>query len=257
MKTPRRLTFVLTLIIGCANLGGAKPAAAVGFPIVISEAQEAEMGRQAWVDVLANNKRSTDKARRDRVGKILKRLEAKLSPKRSFKYEVFESPEVNAFALPGGYIGVYTAIMDLAKTDGQLAAVLSHEIIHVTQRHAVKQQSKEILAVMGFEWAKKKLDQQIDPETMDQLQSVLGLGGAGIGLAFSRSYESEADHLGLLLMARAHFNPNDAVAFWKQMEASNTGSGDPEILNTHPSNGTRIQDLTADLPEALPLYRAS
>jgi metalloendopeptidase OMA1, mitochondrial len=257
MKTTRRLSFVLTALLGLGGVVCARPVAAAGFPIVISEAQEAEMGRQAWVDVLANNTKTTNKARRNRVGKILKRLEGKLSPKRTFTFEVFEAPEVNAFALPGGYIGVNTAIMDLAKTDGQLAAVLAHEIIHVTQRHAVKQQSKAILAILGVQWARKKLDQTIDPSTMDQLQNVLGLGGEGIGLAFSRSYESEADHLGLLLMARARFDPNDAVAFWKRMEANTTSNGIPEILSTHPSDGNRAESLAEALPEALALYRAS
>lgn len=169
-----------------------------------------------------------------------------LSIPASWEVGVFASKDVNAFALPGGKIGVFTGLLGVANTQDQLAAVIGHEVSHVLARHSGERASANIPAQIG-----------------GAVASVYGVGqlyGLGVNalflLPYSRSHESEADLLGLDLMAKAGFDPRASVALWQNM--SKMGGGKPpEIMSTHPSDETRMADLNGRMKSALNLYVAA
>ncbi|MEX0430975.1 M48 family metallopeptidase [Spiribacter insolitus] len=164
---------------------------------------------------------------------------------------VFDSEQVNAFALPGGKIGVYTGLLDVAENQDQLAAVIGHEIAHVMAEHANERMSTQFATTVGL--GALQVAAGDDPQRQE-LMAVLGIGAqVGIILPFSRLHESEADEIGLDLMARAGFNPEASVALWRNM-AKASGNGPPAFLSTHPSRNQRIEDLQAAMPRALYLY---
>lgn len=164
---------------------------------------------------------------------------------------VFDSEAVNAFALPGGKMGVYTGLLRVAENQDQLATVIGHEIAHVMAEHANERMSTQFATVVGL--GALQVAAGDDPERQ-QLMAALGVGAqVGIILPFSRLHESEADDIGLELMATAGFNPEESVALWRNM-AEAGGRTPPEFLSTHPSRDRRIADLQAAMPRALYLY---
>jgi len=164
---------------------------------------------------------------------------------------VFESDQVNAFALPGGKMGVYTGLLDVAENQAQLATVIGHEMGHVMARHANERMSTEFATVLGL--GALQIAAGDDPRRREQL-AILGVGAqVGIILPFSRSHESEADAIGLELMARSGFDPEESVKLWENM-AEAGGAQPPEFLSTHPSRDTRIEDLRSRMPRALYYY---
>lgn len=163
--------------------------------------------------------------------------------------EVFDSDEVNAFAMPGGHIGVYTGILKAARNQDELAAVIGHEVAHVTQHHALKRANREMTTQLGVLAGTAVLGGGQGVGDMVSLGAQLGLS-----LPFSRADETEADNVGLRYMAEAGFNPEQSVQLWKNMAKVSQGKS-PEFLSTHPSGDSRIQDLTARLPAAMQLYR--
>lgn len=166
---------------------------------------------------------------------------------------LFKSKEVNAFALPGGKIGVYTGLLKVAKTQDQLAAVLGHEVGHVLAQHANERLSLQYATQTGAQLI--AIAAGGEPGQQQTLLNLLGVGVQyGVALPFSRTQESEADLIGLQLMAQAGFDPRQAVQLWKNMDAQG-GAQPPEFLSTHPSNASRIEDLQAHLPRAEQLYR--
>lgn len=167
---------------------------------------------------------------------------------------LFENEAANAFALPGAKIGVYTGLLDVAVNQDQLAAVIGHEIAHVLERHANERASGNIAAGTAVLIGTEVLAGGKSAETKQATQQVLGTTAQVVGiLPYSRAHESEADILGLDLMARAGFDPREAPKLWQNMAAKNQGAP-PEFLSTHPSHGTRISDLNKRLAIALPLY---
>ena len=168
---------------------------------------------------------------------------------------VFKSKDVNAFALPGGEIGIYTGILPILKTDAQLAAVLGHEVGHVIARHGNERVSESMLTQGGLAVA-DILSGDADPTKKQLLMAGLGAGAQyGILLPFSRTQESEADLIGLKLMSQAGFNPNEAVDLWKNMSAANNGKAPSEWMSDHPSDANRIQAIQAHIAEDYPLYQ--
>ncbi len=164
---------------------------------------------------------------------------------------VFDSEAVNAFALPGGKMGVYTGLLRVAENQDQLATVIGHEIAHVMAEHANERMSTQFATVVGL--GALQVAAGDDPERQ-QLMAALGVGAqVGIILPFSRLHESEADDIGLELMATAGFNPEESVSLWRNM-AEAGGRTPPEFLSTHPSRDRRIADLQAAMPRALYLY---
>ena len=166
---------------------------------------------------------------------------------------VFDSEQVNAFALPGAKIGVYTGLLQVAHDQDQLASVIGHEVGHVMAKHSQERMSNQILAGAITVAAGAALsDSQYQKEAM----MVLGVGATyGLILPFSRVHESEADEIGQELMAQAGFNPQGAVVMWQNMAKATQGKTPPELLSTHPSPSTRIDKLTAGLKEFSPMYQ--
>jgi len=166
---------------------------------------------------------------------------------------VFESATINAFALPGGYIGFYTGILKLAENEHQVAAVMGHEIGHVMADHSSERLSTNLLISAGL------LTADIATSNRSAGQRAMIMAGLGItsqlavALPYSRRHESEADEIGLDLMARAGFQPDQAPRLWELM-AQAGGGGTPELLSTHPSPDSRIRDLTNQIPRVMPYY---
>ena len=166
---------------------------------------------------------------------------------------VFESATINAFALPGGYIGFYTGILKLAENEHQVAAVMGHEIGHVMADHSSERLSTNLLISAGL------LAADIATSERSAGQRAMIMAGLGItsqlavALPYSRRHESEADEIGLDLMARAGFQPDQAPRLWELM-AQAGGGGTPELLSTHPSPDSRIRDLTNQIPRVMPYY---
>jgi predicted Zn-dependent protease len=165
---------------------------------------------------------------------------------------VFDAPKtVNAFALPGGKVGVYSGLLNLAKTDDELAIVMGHEIGHVTARHGAERMTEGLLAAgVGL---------VLDAATQSSQNRDLVLGGYGLLsggglLAFSRAHESEADYIGIRYAAKAGYNPRAAITFWQSMEQEGKSGRMPAFLSTHPSNERRIADLQQWMPTVMPLY---
>lgn len=165
-----------------------------------------------------------------------------------WEVRVFEDNQANAFALPGYKIGVYTGLLEYAKTQDQLAAVMGHEVAHVIAEHGNERVSSELATQAGLDLAAALLGgSQGNNDSL--ILAGLGLGAQyGIKLPFSRSHESEADLIGLDLMAKAGFNPEESVTLWRNM--SKAGSAPSEFMSTHPSNKTRIKQLKKRIPKA-------
>jgi predicted Zn-dependent protease len=168
---------------------------------------------------------------------------------------VFQDDTPNAFALPGGKIGVHTGILRVARNQDQLAAVIAHEIAHVLSRHSNERASQEIAVQQGL----SVIQAIANPtsQTGQLMMGALGLGAQyGVLMPYSRLQESEADLVGLELMARAGFNPQQSIDLWVNMQQA--GGGQPvEFLSTHPSHATRMQDLEQHMPKALEMYRSA
>jgi len=167
---------------------------------------------------------------------------------------VFRSDQVNAFALPGGKIGIYTGLMKVAETPDQLAAVVAHEIGHVMAEHGNERVSNQFAAQMSMAVASAAIANR--SEHSQELMALLGVGTqVGILLPFSRAHEREADDIGLDLMAKAGFNPEESVALWQNMAEEKGGGSPPELLSTHPANDTRIKNLRSQMDGARDTYR--
>jgi len=166
---------------------------------------------------------------------------------------VFEDPTPNAFALPGGKIGVHTGMLDVATTPGQLAAVLGHEVGHVLLRHGNERMSQSILADSALNTVSIAAG-AASPQYQDLIVGGLGVGAQfGVILPFSRKHENEADEVGQIFMAQAGFNPAEAITLWETM-AKMGGAAPAQWQSTHPSDETRIQRLQANLPRAMEAY---
>lgn len=172
----------------------------------------------------------------------------------AWEFNLVESDEVNAWAMPGGKVVVYTGILPLTKDETGLAVVMGHEIAHAIAQHGAERMSQGLLQQLGGMALSVAL--QNEPEaTQNLFLTAYGVGTTvGVMLPFSRTHESEADHLGLIFMAIAGYNPSAAVEFWTRMSQKG-GAKPPEWLSTHPSDETRIADIKKHLPEALSYYK--
>ncbi|MFD2178481.1 M48 family metallopeptidase [Veronia pacifica] len=210
--------------------------------IITDSRQMAAMGLQAFDELKKKEKISTDKKTIAYVNCVTNALLRVVPPQPEFKeweVVVFDSKQVNAFALPGGKIGVYTGLLDVATTQDQLAAVIGHEIGHVLANHGAERVSQSIASNSALQIASVSLD----GEYKAQILSGLGLGlKFGVMLPFSRAHETESDLIGLKIMNEAGFKPSQSVRLWQNMAKASKGAP-PELLSTHPSSSTRINDL--------------
>ena len=195
---------------------------------------------------------STNQAQISYVRCVSNALTATLDGTQNWEINLFEDPTANAFALPGGFMGVHTGLLKVAQNQHQLAAVVGHEIGHVLAQHSNERVSIESATSTGLQ-----LLQALAGEESPQKQMVfaaLGVGAQyGVSMPFSRKHEAEADLIGLEMMAKAGFDPRQAISLWQNM-ADGAGKAPPEFLSTHPSNETRINGLGSYMPKVLPLY---
>ncbi|MCZ6554637.1 MAG: M48 family metallopeptidase [Candidatus Dadabacteria bacterium] len=228
--------------------------------IIITQSQENEMGLTAFKEVLKNEQISTNQSYNNAVTRVGQRIAA-VSDTQNYKWEfkvIEDDEQINAFALPGGKVAVYTGILPVAETDAGLATVMAHEVAHVAARHGGERVSTGILAQLGAVGVGAAMGGS-DPFVYEAVMQAYGLGAnVGVLLPFSRSQESEADRIGLVYMAKAGYDPREAVAFWQRMDEAVKGNPQPpEFLSTHPGYGTRIRNLQQWLPEAMVYYNSS
>lgn len=222
--------------------------------------QESALGLQSYRQIIAQARTIDAGPEWDTVKGVVQRLvPATGTAGKDFDWRVslMESPQVNAFCLPGGKIVVYTGILPVANNDASLATVLGHEMAHATSRHGAQrvfQQNLTQTAMVGLAGSMSDMD-------YEKQRAVMGAIGAGaqygVLMPFSRNHESEADHIGLIYMARAGYDPRESLKFWQRMERSSQGQQPPQFMSDHPSHGTRIQQLEGWMPEALKEYEGS
>jgi predicted Zn-dependent protease len=224
--------------------------------LLLPESEERKMGLSSYEEVLKKEKASTDVAQIAMLQKVGERIAAATGQQLPWEFKLIDNPTtVNAFCLPGGKVAVYTGILPLTQDEAGLAAVLGHEIAHAIARHGGERVSQQLIAKLGLSAVSAGMASR-DPKTVETVTALLGAGATvGVLLPFSRSQESEADHMGLIYMAKAGYDPNQAISFWGRM-AEKSGSGKvPEFLSTHPSDTTRINQLKKELPEAMQYYK--
>ncbi len=236
--------------------------------VALSPDQEAALGAQAFqqilresdvvrqgpiVDVVENiGRRIAQSAQSPRV------LEAmRMKPQQfAWEFRVVRHPQANAFCLPGGKVVVYTGILPVCQNEAALACVMGHEIAHALAHHGAERMAHQQLTQLG-QVALAQSFSNLEREQQWQLYAILGAGSRyGVLLPFSRKHESEADHMGMLLMADAGYDPRESIRFWQRMKQS-SGSSVPAFASTHPSHETRANDLQGWLSEAMPLYQSS
>lgn len=221
--------------------------------VLFPDEQLNEMGGAAYAQAKQETPPSTDVGANNYVNCVASAVTAVAgSGPKQWEVTVFNKDEVNAFALPGGKIGVYTGLLKVAKNQDQLAAVISHEVAHVLAKHGNERVSTTYATQTGLELVQAMAGGASQDKS--NLMALLGIGAqVGVILPFSRTQETEADLLGLDLMAKAGFDPRASVDLWKNMIAA-SGNGGPVFLSTHPASTTRIKDLENRMPKTLPLY---
>lgn len=248
-------TALATIAVGCAtSLTGQQQI------LLYPEAQMAQMGVAAFTDMQSKTPRSSNSTKVTYVRCVANAITQVVTPEQmralavtSWEVELFEDETANAFALPGGKIGVHTGLLEVATTPGQLAAVLGHEVGHVLDRHGNARVSQQTLAQTGMQIGSVLLG--ADTPQKQGLMAALGLGVQyGVLLPYGRGQESAADAIGLELMARAGFDPNESVRLWENMARAG-GAAPPEFMSTHPSSATRISQLQSMIPNVMPLYQ--
>lgn len=279
-KLPLLFTFSLLIfgLVGCSTV----PETGRMQFIDVSPADEAQMGLSAFADIKKQEKISTNAAANAQVQRVGKRIASSMTreiPNAEWEFVVFESDQVNAFALPGGKVGVYTGLLKLAASDDELACVMGHEIAHVSSRHGGERTTQTKYTnyaltggaaitqlIMGYKSAK--------PETQQMVMGLYGYAAPGVAnmgflLPYSRKHETEADEIGLKYAAQAGYDPRAAATFWRKMAAANSGqtvqgsggtklkfsaSSLSNLLSTHPSDADRIANLEKLAPSLMPVY---
>jgi len=173
-----------------------------------------------------------------------------------WEFNLVDDPQVNAWCMPGGKVVVYSGILPVARGDAGLAVVMGHEIAHAIAEHGNERMSQGLLAQMGGVALSTALATK-SAETQQLWMSAYGVGAQyGAIMPYGRMQESEADHLGLIFMAMAGYDPNEALGFWERMAAKKGGQSPPEFLSTHPSDSTRIENIRRLIPEVVRNYPA-
>ena len=226
--------------------------------------QEEALGLQAYEEILSQERALDPNSQvAQQIRSIASRLIAKIESveadlaaehgmqaqhlSKGFEWDVsvIDSPQVNAFCLPGGKMAVYTGLVPVAQNADAMAVVMGHEISHALLRHGAQRMSRQKLEQLGqMAGAMSGMDQAT-------MQSVFAAYGYTSQLPYARGHESQADEIGLMLTAAACFNPQEAVALWERMDQSKNGQSPPEFASTHPSAGTRIQNLQRLMPKAM------
>lgn len=243
-------TLLLTAIVSSALLLSACSSSPTGRQQVLlfSGGEMSELGVQSFAEMKKQETINTDKKTNAYVQCVSDGITSRLAPQPDFKQwevVVFDSDQVNAFALPGGKIGVYTGLLKVAENQHQLATVIGHEIAHVMANHSNERLSRSKVTNIGLALSNMVME---GSEYQSMTMAGLGLGlQYGVMMPYGRAQESESDIIGLRLMAEAGFDPLQSVELWKNMAKASGGQQPPELLSTHPSHSTRIADLQQEI----------
>ncbi len=215
------------------------------------------MGVTAYAEMKAKEPVSTNAPLTAKVVEIAKRIADASGQKYDWEFTLFESKAVNAFCLPGGKIGIYTGILPVAKTNAGLAAVLGHEVAHAILKHSGERASEQLILAGVMLGADMTADALLkDAKLKPYIMGAIGLTAQfGVLLPYSRTHETEADEVGTRYMAKAGYDPAEAVTLWERMGAQ--GASPPEILSTHPNPANRAEALQKQQAAVRPLYDAS
>lgn len=249
---------VLVLVLGCSTvpITGRKQLS------FIPQGELLTLSDQSYKQVLSQSQLSSDAAAKQQVvevgQKIASAAESFMKDNgmekelKNYKWEfnlVQDDKTVNAFCMPGGKIVVYTGILPVTQDVNGLATVMSHEVAHAIANHGGERMSQELVVQAGGIGLSQLIKSKPE-QARNILMQVYGAGSkVGVLLPYSRSHESEADHIGIILMARAGYDPKHAAGFWKRMSQLSSGAP-PEILSTHPATARRVADIEKELPEA-------
>ncbi|MFA5251373.1 MAG: M48 family metallopeptidase [Phycisphaerae bacterium] len=225
------------------------------------------MSFQSYSEFLSQNKISADTAKTLMVKNVGSRIQQAVErycaennmsgqlDGYQWEFNLVEDPAINAWCMPGGKVVVYTGILPVTKNEAGLATVIGHEVAHAFAKHGAERMTQGLLVEMGGMALSKALASKPE-ETKNLFLRSYGTGTQyGILLPYSRQHENEADHLGLIFMAKAGYNPNEALGFWQRMSATKTGTAPPEFLSTHPADSTRIKNIKDLIPEAMRYYK--
>jgi predicted Zn-dependent protease len=233
---------------------------------LVSNSELLPLSFNQYQEVLSQSKLSTNQEQVEMIKRCGKRIQQAaekyyadhgLTDKLNgyaWEFNLIESEEMNAWCMPGGKVAFYTGILPVCKDEKGVAVVMGHEIAHALANHGGERMSQAMVANMGLSSLGAAMGE--NPSlTKDIFMQSVGLGAQMGMLKFSRKNESEADHIGLILMAMAGYDPNEAVEFWKRMDAMSGGNQPMEFLSTHPSHDTRVSDLKALIPKAMKYYK--
>ncbi|MCB0308781.1 MAG: M48 family metalloprotease [Bdellovibrionales bacterium] len=255
--TPMKKTLVFNTLMAAMMMAGCVKIPETGKSafIITTPSQETQLGEEGYKEVLKESKINKDPRLNAMIQRVGKKIAAEANQK-DFKWEftIIESKEQNAWCMPGGKVAFYTGILPHLKNEAGMAAVMGHEVAHAILRHSGQRISQQygtniILGVLSAGLS--------NSQHKEGIMTALGAGATlGVILPFSRSHESEADIVGLKYMAKAGYDPMEAVRFWERFKAAG-GGAPPEFLSTHPSGDTRIHDLKAKMPEAMNWYNSA
>jgi predicted Zn-dependent protease len=261
-RAPLMLGFAAVLLLACSTV----PLTDRTAIHLVSDSELATMSLQEYQDVLRKSKLSQDQQKVQMVknvgNRIARATEDLLTQRglgseiKNYKWEfnlIQDDKTVNAWCMPGGKVAVYTGILPIAQTETGLAVVMGHEIAHAVAKHGNERVSQGLMQQMGGVALSVALSTS-PAATSNLFLMAYGVGtNVGIMLPYSRTHESEADHIGLILMAKAGYDPREAIPFWTRM-AKAGGSRSPEFLSTHPAPETRVKQIEAFIPEAMQYY---
>ncbi len=242
----------------CTCFGGCRSAPVTGRKqlLMMPESQELTLGLQSYGEVTSKSKESSNSRFIELVSRVGHRIAA-VSDRSDFQWEfrVLESDEQNAFCLPGGKVAVYEGILPVCENEAGLAVVMSHEVAHALARHGGERMSQNA-AVQGMKTAVGYAMQKQDEVRRDAALKAYGIATEyGVLLPYSRKHELEADHIGVMLMAKAGYDPVEAPKFWRRFGGTAAaGEKPPEFMSTHPSDDRRAETLSKLLPQAQSLY---
>jgi predicted Zn-dependent protease len=228
--------------------------------VKLTDAQQAQLGSQQYTKTLHQyaNRIVTSGPKYKQVQRVARRIAAVAArdkPNFVWRVTLLRKNEANAYCLPGGKIVVYTGILPVTRNDAGLATVLGHEVAHATAEHSAERIERDHLTKVAAAILAGGV--AFTPAQYARVLVLLGVGGEAASLPFSRSQESEADHIGLVYMARAGYDPHQAVAFWQRMLAASKGKEPPQFASDHPSTASRVEHVRGWLPEAERAYAQS
>ena len=223
--------------------------------VMVSQDSELQLGLQSFQEAKTTTPVSRDAALQTRIEMVGRRIAAVSAfPDWKWEFVAFDDPKTpNAWCLPGGKIGVYSGLMPYAKTDGELATVMAHEVGHAVARHGAERMTEQMALAVGAEAVGRSVSQ----ENVERAKVAYGIGSQlFVALPHSRKDELEADRIGLIYMARAGYDPHEALAFWNRFSQISADQPKFEWLSTHPLDDVRIKQINAYMPDAVKEYEA-